>query len=111
MNEKVTNSVNQEKELEEQLKNLPKEKWKIWRLIAVGIILPFVGPYFPMRRGMLADRMGYEESALLFGGLCIIIIPIACAMHFQKINTDIFDVECELESLKRKNNQKNEISE
>ncbi|MEY2692908.1 MAG: hypothetical protein RIT03_1299 [Bacteroidota bacterium] len=46
MNEIDTNSVNQERELENQLKNLPKEKWKIWRLIAVGIFLPFVGPYF-----------------------------------------------------------------
>ena len=100
------NSESSERELEEQLKKLPKEKWKIWRLIAVGIILPFVGPYIPLRKGMLADRMGFENSSLLFGGLCIVFIPIACYMHFQKVNNQISDVECDLEILKRKNKQK-----
>lgn len=108
MNELEVNSENKKRELEEQLKNLPKEKWKIWRLIAVGIIMPFVGPYIPMRRGMLADRMGYQNSALMFGGLCIVVIPIACYMHFQKINNQISDIECDLEILKRKNKQKTE---
>jgi hypothetical protein len=113
MNELDVNSANKERELEEQLKNLPKEKWKIWRLIAVGIFIPFVGPYIPMRRGMLADRMGYQNSALMFGAILIIVIPIGCYMHFQKINNQIFDVECELESLKRKNKQilENKITE
>lgn len=92
-------------ELEEQLKKLQKEKWKIWRLIAVGILLPFVGPYFPMRRGMLADRMGFENSALLFGGLCIVFVPLGCYMHFQKVNNQIFDVECDIERIKRKSRQ------
>lgn len=95
-------SENKVIELEEQLKKLQKEKWKIWRLIAVGIILPFIGPYFPMRRGMLADRMGFEKSALLFAGLCIVVVPIGCYMHFQKINNQIFDVEYDMESIKRK---------
>jgi hypothetical protein len=94
---------NKERELEEQLKKLPKEKWKIWRLIAVGIIMPFVGPYIPMRRGMLADRMGYQDSALMFGAIFLIVVPIGCYMHFQKVNNEIFDIECDLESLKRKN--------
>lgn len=106
-------SENKVIELEEQLKKLQKEKWKIWRLIAVGILLPFIGPYFPMRRGMLADRMGFENSALLFAGLCIAIVPIGCYMHFQKINNQIFDVEYDIESIKRKirQNIENEITE
>ena len=62
MNEFDINSENKEKELEDQLKKLPKEKWKIWRLIVVGIITPFVGPYIPMKNGMLVDRMGYQDS-------------------------------------------------
>lgn len=106
-------SENKVIELEEQIKKLQKEKWKIWRLIAVGILLPFIGPYFPMRRGMLADRMGFENSALLFAGLCIAIVPIGCYMHFQKINNQIFDVEYDIESIKRKirQNIENEITE
>lgn len=100
------NSENTEKDLLEKLEKLPNEKWKIWRLIAVGIFIPFIGPYFPMRKGMLADRMGFENAALLFGGLCIVVIPIACYMHIQKINTQIFDAELELKSLRWKNKQK-----
>lgn len=106
MNEFDVNSDHQEKELEEQLKKLPKEKWKIWRLIAVGIIMPFVGPYIPMRRGTLAERMGYRDAALLFGVILLIVIPIGCYMHFQKINNQIFEVECDLENLKRKSKAK-----
>jgi hypothetical protein len=102
MNELDINSENKKRELQEQLKNLPKEKWKIWRLIAVGIIMPFVGPYIPIRKGMLADRMGYENSALMFGAILLFVVPIGCYMHFQKINNEIFDVECELESLIQK---------
>ena len=105
MNELKNNSESKEQELEEQLKKLPKEKWKIWRLIAVGIFLPFVGPYIPLRKGMLADRMGYKESALLFGLILLFAVPIGCYMHFQKINDEISDVECELEILKRKKQQ------
>lgn len=108
MNEFDINSKNREKELEEQLKRLPKEKWKIWRLIAVGIIMPFVGPYIPMRKGMLAERMGYENSALMFGAISLFAIPIGCYMHFQKINDEIFYAECELESLKRSKIKKTE---
>jgi hypothetical protein len=100
------NSENKEKELEDQLKKLPKEKWKIWRLIVVGIITPFVGPYIPMRKGMLVDRMGYQDSVLMFAAILSIAIPAGCYMHFQKINNEIFDVECQLENLKQQNKQK-----
>ena len=108
-----TNSENTEKALLEKLKQLPNEKRKIWRLIVVGIILPFIGPYIPLRKGMLADRMGFENAALLFGLLLIFVIPIGCYMHFKKINDQIFDVELELKSLRWKNKQKsnNEITE
>jgi hypothetical protein len=100
MNEFDINSENKEKELEDQLKKLPKEKWKIWRLIVVGIITPFVGPYIPMRKGMLVDRMGYQDSVLMFAAILLIAIPAGCYMHFQKINDKMFDIECELENLK-----------
>ena len=106
MNELDVNSDDQERELQEQLKKLPREKWKIWRLIAVGIIMPFVGPYIPMRRGTLAERMGYSDAALLFGAILLVVIPIGCYMYFQKINNQIFEAECDLENLKRKNKQK-----
>lgn len=113
MDEFKINSENKEKELEDQLKKLPKEKWKIWRLIAVGIITPFVGPYIPMRKGMLVDRMGYQDSVLMFFVIFLITIPVGCYMHFQKINNEIFDIECQLENLKQQNKQKieNEIVE
>ncbi len=107
MNEFDINSENKQKELENQLKKLPKEKWKIWRLIVVGIITPFVGPYIPMRKGMLVDRMGYQDSVLMFAAILLIAIPAGCYMHFQKINDEIFDIECELEKLKL-NKQKKE---
>jgi hypothetical protein len=106
MNEFKINSENKEKELEDQLKKLPKEKWKIWRLIIVGIITPFVGPYIPMRKGMLVDRMGYQDSVLMFFVIFLIAIPAGCYMHFQKINNEIFDIECQLENLKQQNKQK-----
>lgn len=106
MNEMDVNSDNQERVLEEQLKKLPKEKWKIWRLIAVGIIMPFVGPFIPMRRGTLAERMGFIDAALLFGAILLVVIPIGCYMHFQKINNQIFEAECDLDNLKRKKNRK-----
>lgn len=101
--------INLEKEiknLEAQLKKLPKEKWKIWRLIVVGIITPFVGPYIPLRKGMLADRMGYHNSVLLFALIFLFAVPAGCYMHFQKINNEIFDIECQIENLKRQNKQK-----
>ncbi|SEP28504.1 hypothetical protein SAMN05444671_3190 [Flavobacterium sp. CF108] len=106
MNEFKINSENKEKELEDQLKKLPKEKRKIWRLIAVGIIMPFIGPYIPMRKGMLVDRMGYQDSVLMFFAIFLIAIPAGCYMHFQKINNEIFDIECQLENLKQQNKQK-----
>lgn len=106
MNEFDINSGNKEKELEDLLKKLPKEKWKIWRLIFVGIITPFVGPYIPMKNGMLVDRMGYQDSVLMFAAIFLIAIPAGCYMHFQKINDEIFDIEYELENLKL-NKQKN----
>ncbi|TGD57872.1 hypothetical protein [Flavobacterium humi] len=106
MNEFDVNSDVEERELEKQLQKLPKEKWKIWRLIAVGIIMPFVGPYIPMRKGTLAERMGYSDAVLLFGAILVIVVPIGCYMHFQKINNQIFEAECDLENLKRKNKQK-----
>ena len=106
MNEFDINSENKEKELENQLKKLPKEKWKIWRLIVVGIIMPFVGPYIPMRKGMLVDRMGYQDSVLLFVVILLVAVPAGCYMHFQKINNEIFDIECQLENLRHQNKQK-----
>jgi hypothetical protein len=113
MNDFDINSENKEKELEDQLKKLPKEKWKIWRLIAVGIITPFVGPYIPLRKGILAERMGYQDSVLMFFAIFLIAVPAGCYMHFQKINNEIFDIECELENLKQQNKRKmeNEIVE
>lgn len=99
------NLENKQKELEDQLKKLPKEKWKIWRLIVVGIIMPFIGPYIPTRNGLLVDRMGYQNSALMFVAILIVAIPAGCYMHFQKINNEIFDIECELENLKQYNKQ------
>ena len=91
-----------EKELEEQLAKLPKRKWQIWRLIAVGIFMPIVDPYIPLRKGSLEERMGYNDSAMMFGILCAIVIPIGCYMHFQKVNDEISDVETDLEILQRK---------
>lgn len=102
MNETLDNLQEQEKILAKTLAELPKEKWKIWRLFALGIILPFVGPYVPMRKGMLADRMGFENSALLFGVMLVIIIPIGCYIHFQKINYKIYDAEVDLKIIRRK---------
>ena len=90
------------KELNEQLINLPKKKWQIVRLIIVGIFLPFVGPYIPLRKGSLTERMGYHDAVLLFAVICVIFIPIACYMHIQKINNEILEVELELELLNRK---------
>lgn len=95
-------------ELEEQIKNLPKEKWKIWRLIAVGIFFPFIGPYFPMRRGTLSERMGYQESVFLFAAIYIIVIPLACYMHFQKVNNQILDAESEIQRIKWQEKMKKE---
>ena len=55
---------------------------------------------------MLVDRMGYQDSVLMFVAIFLIAIPAGCYMHFQKINDEIFDIECELENLKL-NKQKN----
>lgn len=109
MNLSETSSNEEERELENRLKELHKEKWKIWRVIPLVILLPTVGPYVPMRRGMLADRMGYQNAALLFGVILLIVVPIGCHLHFKKINLQIVDAECELENLKRKNKPKNDI--
>ncbi len=106
------NSENQEKKLEEKLEKLPKQKkWKIIRLIIGGLCLPFIGPYFPFRRGTLAERMGYEVSSLLFLGLAIAIVPIACYINNNKINAEIYEAEWELETIRRnklKGESKNE---
>ncbi len=77
---------NREKELEEELKKLSKEKRKIWRLIAVGIIMPFIGPFIPMKRGTLAERMGYSNAVIMFGLIVLVAIPIGCYMQSKKIN-------------------------
>ena len=29
--------------------------------------MPIVGPYIPLRRGSLEERMGYNDSAMMFG--------------------------------------------
>lgn len=101
-----------EKELDEQIKQLeeklvktPKKKWQVLRLIFVGIFFPFVGPYIPFRTGTLAERMGYNKSALIFGAMFLIAVPIISIMHFQKVDFEINDIEVDLELLKRKKQQ------
>jgi len=100
---------NREKELEEELKKLSKEKRKIWRLIAVGIIMPFIGPFIPMKRGTLAERMGYSNAVIMFGLIVLVAIPIGCYMQSKKINNQMFDCECELASIRRKNNEQADL--
>jgi len=102
MNQIDGNYSEQVIELEKRLKELPREKRKVWRLIVMGIICPFIGPYFPFRKGFLADRMGYQNSVLMFAVMVVIFFPIAGYMHYQKINNQIFDVELELDILNRK---------
>ena len=100
------NKENEVFELEKKILKLLKEKRKLWRIIPVAILLPTIGPFIPMRRGMLADRMGYQNAALMLFILCLLIIPIAWYLKLQKINNDIFDLEYDLENLKTKSQQK-----
>lgn len=102
MNNTVKELEEQIKQLEEKLVKTPKKKWQVLRLIFVGIFFPFVGPYIPFRTGTLAERMGYNKSALLFGAIFLIAVPVGCIMHIQKIDFEINDIEVDLELLKRK---------
>ncbi|SCX19106.1 hypothetical protein [Flavobacterium saliperosum] len=108
MNNLEKNLDEEERQLKEQLARLPKKKWQIWRLILVGLLGPFILPYLPMKRGPLSERMGYEDSVLLFGGIYLLVIPIACYMHFQKVNQEMCAIESKLIRLKFK---KSEITE
>lgn len=99
----------EEKKLEEQLAKLPRKKWQIWRLIAVGILMPIIGPYIPMRRGTLEERMGYSESAWMFGLILIVAVPIGCYMHFQKVDEEIIDVKKKLYRLRLKQKESEDI--
>lgn len=105
MNDELTNLEQQKKELEEKLSKLPRKKWAVIKLIFVSIAMTFVGPYIPMRKGTLESRMGYNDSVMLFAAIFIIVVPIACYMHFQKINSEIWDMEWELENVNRKINK------
>jgi uncharacterized sodium:solute symporter family permease YidK len=107
-NELKINTENKIIELENKILKLSKEKKKFWRVIPMVIILPIIGPYVPLRRGMLADRMGYQNSALMLIVLCIIIVPIACYWKFQKINNEIFDLEYDKKILEQKDKLKTE---
>lgn len=98
----------QQKQLEEQLAKLPKKRWGILKLVAVGLISPFILPYIPLRRGTLAERMGYTDAVLLFGLIFIIVVPFACYKHIQKINNQKHDIEFDLQRLKRKQQQNKE---
>lgn len=105
MNDITINFNEEEKKLEEQLANLPKKKWQIWRLIVVGILLPLIGPYLPTRRG---SRMRYEDSVLLFGIISIIAIPVGCYMHFQQVNEEMCDIERKLRHIRFKQKESEE---
>ena len=99
----------EEKKLEEQLAKLPRKKWQIWRLIAVGILMPIIGPYIPMRRGTLEERMGYSESAWMFVLIIIFAVPIGCYMHFQKVDKEIIEVKKKLNHLRLKQKESDDI--
>ena len=94
--------------LESKILKHSNDKKKLWRIIPVAILLPLIGPFIPMRRGMLADRMGYQNSVIMFVILCLIILPFAYYWKLQKINNGIFDLEIDIEVLKRKNKIRNE---
>lgn len=108
MNQIEQNIQEQEKKLEKSLAELPKRKWEILPAIIICIIATFVLPYFPFRTGTLAERLGYNNSVIIFGILFLITVPIGCFMHFQKINYKINDIEVDLEILRRKKKQREE---
>lgn len=70
--------------------------------------MPFIGPYIPMRRGSLNERMGFNDSALLFFLISIIAIPIACYMHFQQVNEEMYEIERKIRHIRFKQKESEE---
>lgn len=54
-----------QKELEERLRKLPRQRYKVISSIAVGIVAPFLLPFIPKRGGNPSAR-AYEDDVIAY---------------------------------------------
>lgn len=101
MKENIKDLLEQQKSIEEQLAKLPRRKWNIWKFIVVSALVTYFGPYIPVRKGSLESHFGYDKAFLFFAALFIFVVPAAVYLHFKNINDEIWDLQWELENLKR----------
>ncbi len=106
MKENIQDLLERQKMIEEQLAKLPRRKWSIWKFIVVSVIVMFVGPYIPVRKGSLESNFGYDEAFLFFVALFIFVVPGAVYLHFKDINDEISDLQWELVRLKKEIKEK-----
>lgn len=90
-----------QKELEERLKKLPRQRYKVITSIVVGIVSPFLLPFIPKRGGNPSGRT-YEDDVIAYFVMFAIIIPVSIYFHLKKVNEDIYEVKRQLRELKRK---------
>lgn len=98
----------QEKLLKDEIASLPKQKWKILKFIAIGIISPFILPFMPMRRSKInmASEENYWSAFMIFGVASAILTPIGCYLYIKDINYKIYSAEFDLEQIRKKMNEK-----
>lgn len=90
-----------EKQIEEKTKSIIKLKKDIPKLIVLVIVLIFILPYFPLKRGRLIDQYGYVNAILFEAAVFVIAIPLVTVFTFKKIKDEISQLEFDLECQKR----------
>ncbi|MHC5310368.1 hypothetical protein ACYSNM_09965 [Myroides sp. LJL116] len=90
-----------QKELEERLKKLPRQRYKVITAIVAGIVSPFLFPFIPKRSGSPSGRT-YEDEVIFYFAIFAILIPVSIYFHLKKVNEDICEVKRQLRELKRK---------
>ena len=69
-----SNIASIEKQIEEKTKTLIKLKKDIPRMIILVIVVMFLLPYIPLKRGRLIDQYGYVNALLFEAAVLVIII-------------------------------------
>lgn len=92
------NSIKEiEKEIEDKSKALIKLKKDIPKMIVLIIVVMFVLPYFPLRRGSLIEQYGYVNALLFEAAVFIIAIPLVTVFTFRNMEQEIYQLESDLE--------------
>ena len=92
-----------EKELNGKIEALEKLK-KSWpKVVVLLLVVTFILPFIPLRRGTLESQYGYWGGVLFSACIYFVLTPIIALYTLDKMRREIYDLERNLELEKRRN--------